>query len=63
MTWMAGPDCAVMCNLINMVYIHTPYMVVIILLYCLKENQNAPRPSEHYGGKNVKILLLHNNRL
>ena len=37
MTRMTGPDCAVMCNLIN-THTHT---------HCLKKNLNASRPSEH----------------
>ena len=52
MTRMTGPDCVVMCNLIN-TYIHT-YSV----LWYLKENQNALRPSEHppVRGENVKTI-------
>ena len=48
MARMTGPDCAVMCNLINT---HTDKNL-------LKKKLNAPRPSEHppVRGENVKTF-------
>ena len=61
MTRMTGPDCAVMCNLIN-THTHThirewdlmclkknlnaSMKIDLILLKRLKKNQSTPRPSE-----------------
>ena len=43
MTRMTGPDCAVMCNLINT---HTHTHIYMYVVCCLKKNQNAPKNAQ-----------------
>ena len=55
MTRMPEPDCAVMCNLIN---IHTTYIHTYAVLKKYSQYQYKP---PYYGGKSLLILLVIQN--